>query len=56
MKKSNVIKSTIATIVAGISIYGLKKREEKIFQKEYKDLQEEYKVELEKVSKAYESE
>lgn len=56
MKKSDVIKSTIATILAGISIYGLKKREEKLFKKEYQDLQEEYKAELEKVSKAYEKE
>ena len=55
MKKSDILKGTIATIIAGISIYGLKKREEKTFKKEYQDLQEKYKADIEKVSKAYEA-
>lgn len=56
MKKADVIKSTIATIIAGISIYGLKKREEKAFKKEYQDLQEKYQAELKGASEAYEAE
>lgn len=56
MKKSDIIKSTIATILAGVSIYGLKKREEKIFKKEYQDLQVKYQAELKKVSEADEIE
>lgn len=56
MKKSDVIKSTIATVIAGITIYRLKKREEKLFKEEYQDLQEKYQAELEKASQAYEAE
>lgn len=56
MKRSDIIKSTIATIIAGVSIYKLKKREEKLFQKEYQDLQDKYQADLEKVSEADETE
>ncbi len=56
MKKTEVVQSVIATIFAGMSIYALKKREEKIFKKEYKALQEQYKNKLGEVSKAYEAE
>jgi len=50
MKKSNVLTSTLAPIFAGLIIYKLKKREEKIFKQEYKNLQESYQAELEKLS------
>ncbi len=56
MKKSDIIKSTIATILTGVSIYGLKKREEKIFKKEYQDLQEKYQSDLKKISEIDETE
>lgn len=51
MKKTDVIKSGIAAVVAGISIYALKKREEKVFKKEHKLLQEKNKEKLKKISK-----
>lgn len=56
MKKTEVVQSVIATVIAGISIYALKKREEKVFKKEYKALQEQYKNKLDEISKTYEAE
>ena len=51
MKKTDVIKSGFAAVVAGISIYALKKREEKIFRKEHQKLQEKNKEKLDELSK-----
>lgn len=56
MKKSEVVQSLIATVFAGISIFALKKREEKIFKKEYQALQEQYKNKLDEIKKTYEAE
>lgn len=52
MKTSDIIKSSIATLIAGISIYGLKKREERLFKKEYNQLQEKYKAEFKELSQS----
>lgn len=54
MKKTELIQSVVATAIAGISIYALKKREEKIFKKEYKALQKKHKEELEELRKILE--
>lgn len=50
MKKINVITGIAATAITGVSIYILKKREENKFKKEYKELQENFKKKLQRVS------
>lgn len=51
MKRTDVIKSGLAAMLAGMSIYALKKQEEKNFKKDHKLLQEKNKEKLKKISK-----